>query len=129
MHVRARRRLQDAVTAIRHNVPISEAGRQLYPNGERYLRERERLAKLYPRELLEETVAIARRCTFSLEELRYEYPQELVPAGRDADQPSAQAHGGGRALALAARRAARRSAPPSSTSSRSSPSCATSLTS
>ena len=81
MHVRARRRLQDAVTAIRHNLPIREVGRKLYPNGERYLRERERLAKLYPRELLEETVAIARRCAFSLEELRYEYPQELVPAG------------------------------------------------
>jgi error-prone DNA polymerase len=81
MHVRARRRLQDAVTAIRHNVPIWEAGSKLYPNGERYLRERARLAKLYPRELLEETVAIARRCTFSLEELRYEYPHELVPPG------------------------------------------------
>ena len=81
MHVRARRRLQDAVTAIRHNVTIREAGRKLYPNGERYLRERGRLAKLYPRELLAETVAIARRCTFSLEELRYEYPHELVPAG------------------------------------------------
>ena len=81
MHVRARRRLQDAVTAIRHNVPIWEAGTKLYPNGERYLRERGRLAKLYPRELLEETVAIAGRCTFSLEELRYEYPHELVPPG------------------------------------------------
>src|SRR6185437_1949826 len=81
MHVRARRRLQDAVTAIRHNVPIWKAGKKLYPNGERYLRERERLAKLYPRELLEETVAIAGRCTFSLEELRYEYPHELVPPG------------------------------------------------
>jgi len=81
MHVRARRRLQDAVTAIRHNVPIREAGSTLYPNGERYLRERERLAKLYPRELLEETLAIARRCAFSLEELRYEYPHELVPVG------------------------------------------------
>ena len=81
MHIRARRRLQDAVTAIRHNVPIAQAGWRLYPNGERYLRERERLAKLYPRELLEETVAIARRCAFSLEELRYEYPHELVPEG------------------------------------------------
>jgi error-prone DNA polymerase len=81
MHVRARRRLQDAVTAIRHNVTIREAGRRLYPNGERYLRERARLAKLYPRELLAQTVAIARRCVFSLEELRYEYPHELVPAG------------------------------------------------
>jgi error-prone DNA polymerase len=81
MHIRARRRLQDAVTAIRYNVPIAQAGWRLYPNGERYLRERERLAKLYPRELLEETVAIARRCAFSLEELRYEYPHELVPEG------------------------------------------------
>ncbi|HZT05088.1 MAG TPA: error-prone DNA polymerase [Steroidobacteraceae bacterium] len=81
MHIRARRRLQDAVTAIRHNVPIAQAGWRLYPNGERYLRERERLAKLYPRELLEETVAVARRCAFSLEELRYEYPHELVPEG------------------------------------------------
>jgi error-prone DNA polymerase len=82
MHVRARRRLQDALTAIRHNVPIREAGSKLHPNGERYLRERERLAKLYPRGLLAETVAIAARCTFSLEELRYEYPHELVPAGQ-----------------------------------------------
>ncbi|MBW4052419.1 MAG: error-prone DNA polymerase [Proteobacteria bacterium] len=81
MHVRARRRLQDALTAIRLNVPIREAGRRLYSNGERYLRERGRLVKLYPRELLEETAAIAHRCTFSLEELRYEYPHELVPAG------------------------------------------------
>ena len=81
MHVRARRRLQDALTAIRHNVPIRGAGMKLHPNGERYLRERGRLVKLYPRELLEETAAIARRCAFSLEELRYEYPHELVPAG------------------------------------------------
>ncbi|TLY80462.1 MAG: PHP domain-containing protein, partial [Gammaproteobacteria bacterium] len=79
MHVRARRRLQDALTAIRLNVPIAEAGWHLYPNGERYLREPARLARLYPRELLEETVAIARECSFSLDELRYEYPHELVP--------------------------------------------------
>jgi error-prone DNA polymerase len=81
MHSRDRRRLQDAVTAIRLNIPIAEAGWQLYPNGERHLRERERLARLYPPELLAESVAIANACTFSLEELRYEYPHELVPAG------------------------------------------------
>src|SRR5690606_32091639 len=40
-----------------------------------------RLARLYPRELLEETVAVAARCRFSLDELRYEYPEEIVPAG------------------------------------------------
>ena len=81
MHSRDRRRLQDAVTAIRLNIPIAEAGWQLYPNGERHLRERERLARLYPPDLLAESVAIANACTFSLEELRYEYPRELVPAG------------------------------------------------
>ena len=81
MHVRERRRLQDAVTAIRLNVPITEAGWHLYPNGERHLREPARLARLYPEQLLAQTVAIAHQCTFSLEELRYEYPHELVPAG------------------------------------------------
>jgi error-prone DNA polymerase len=81
MHARERRMLQDALTAIRLNVPISEAGWHLYSNGERYLRERARLARLYPPECLAETVAIAEACTFSLDELRYEYPHELVPAG------------------------------------------------
>jgi DNA-directed DNA polymerase III PolC len=82
MHVRERRTLQDALTAIRLNVPIAEAGWHLYPNGERHLREQARLARLYPAELLAETVAIAECCTFSLDELRYEYPHELVPEGQ-----------------------------------------------
>ncbi|MBS0377612.1 MAG: error-prone DNA polymerase [Proteobacteria bacterium] len=84
MHVRARRRLQDALTAIRLGVPIREAGTRLYPNGERHLRSRARLAQLYPAQLLAATVALARECTFSLEELRYEYPRELVPEGESA---------------------------------------------
>jgi len=81
MHVRARRRLQDALTAIRLNVPITKLGTSLYPNGERYLREPARLARLYPRPLLDATVAIAEACSFSLDELRYEYPREIVPPG------------------------------------------------
>jgi error-prone DNA polymerase len=81
MHTRARRRLQDAVTSIRLGIPVAEAGWHLYPNGERYLRERARLVKLYPPALLAETVAIAQECHFSLDELRYEYPHELVPEG------------------------------------------------
>jgi error-prone DNA polymerase len=81
MHVRERRNLQDALTAIRLNVPLAEAGWQLYPNGERHLREPARLARLYPHELLAETLVVAERCTFSLDELRYEYPRELVPQG------------------------------------------------
>jgi error-prone DNA polymerase len=84
MHVRERRRLQDALTAIRHRVTLAGAGEKLFPNGERHLRPRERLAKLYPPELLAETVRIAALADFSLDELRYEYPRELVPAGETA---------------------------------------------
>jgi error-prone DNA polymerase len=81
MHVRERRHLQDALTAVRHGVTLAEAGERLFANGERHLRPISRLAKLYPPELLAETVRIAERCTFSLDELRYEYPRELVPEG------------------------------------------------
>jgi error-prone DNA polymerase len=81
MHVRARRRLQDALTAIRLNLPVAEVGSRLYPNGERYLREPERLARLYPPELLEAAAELADGCHFSLDELRYEYPREIVPPG------------------------------------------------
>ncbi|HTG97719.1 MAG TPA: error-prone DNA polymerase [Burkholderiales bacterium] len=79
MHVRSRRRLQDVLTAIRLGKPVAQCGHALFPNAERSLRLRMRLAQLYPPELLAETVAIAERCHFSLETLRYEYPHELVP--------------------------------------------------
>jgi error-prone DNA polymerase len=84
MHVRGRRALQDTLTAIRHKTTVDAAGFKLFPNGEHHLRTRRALTAIYPAELLEETVRIAARCTFSLEELRYEYPHELVPAGRTA---------------------------------------------
>ena len=79
MHRRERRRLHDALTAIRLRTTVDAAGLALLPSGERHLRERARLARLYPPELLQETLAIAKRCRFSLDELRYEYPRELVP--------------------------------------------------
>ena len=81
MHVRGRRALQDVVTAIRLGTTVAQAGHALHPNGERHLRRRGILARLYPPELLAETVKIAEHCTFSLDELRYEYPEEIVPAG------------------------------------------------
>ena len=81
MHVRSRRRLQDVLTAIRFRKPVRECGGALFPNGERHLRLRMRLAQLYPPELLAETLRVAERCIFSLDELRYEYPEELVPEG------------------------------------------------
>lgn len=83
MHVRGRRALQDTMTAIRHHVTVAEAGQRLHPNGERHLRSLQALADLYPRALLDETLDIARRCTFDLCQLRYEYPRELVPEGHD----------------------------------------------
>ncbi len=61
--------------------PLAQCGQALYPNAERHLRLRLRLANLYPRDLLEETLRIAARCSFSLDCLRYEYPEEIVPPG------------------------------------------------
>ncbi len=81
MHLRSRRRLQDTLTAIRLRMPVQACGHALYSNAERHLRLRMRLAQIYPSELLAETVRIAERCDFSLDELRYEYPEELVPEG------------------------------------------------
>lgn len=84
MHARGRRALQDCMTAIRHHLPVAEAGAHLFPNGERHLRRYEELAELYPPALLAETLRIAARCTFDLGQLRYHYPRELVPHGHDA---------------------------------------------
>jgi error-prone DNA polymerase len=81
MHVRSRKPLQDTMTAIRVGKPVHECGYDLAPNAEQHLRSRLRLANLYPEDSLAATIDIVSRCTFSLDELRYEYPDELVPAG------------------------------------------------
>jgi DNA-directed DNA polymerase III PolC len=81
MHRRSRRALQDVLTAIRIGRPLHSAGYALYPNGERSLRSLQRLSELYPAPLLMQTQHIAERCTFKLDELRYEYPEEIVPPG------------------------------------------------
>ena len=80
-HVRSRKSLYDTLTAIRLNTPLARCGFALAPNAEQHLRSRVRLAQRYPAALLEETLEIAARCHFSLDELRYEYPDEIVPAG------------------------------------------------
>jgi error-prone DNA polymerase len=84
MHVRARRPLQDVLTALRLKTSVDQAGAALFPNGERHLRGRLALSRLYPPDLLAETLAVAARCDFSLAELRYEYPDEVVPHGETA---------------------------------------------
>ena len=83
MHARGRRALQDCMTAIRHHLPVAEAGAHLFANGERHLRRLEELGELYPPELLAQSLRIAERCSFDLDELEYHYPHELVPAGHD----------------------------------------------
>jgi error-prone DNA polymerase len=80
-HVRSRKPLQDVLTATRVGKPLTECGLELQPNSERHLRTRLRLAQTYPEELLAETLNVAARCDFSLDELRYQYPDEVVPAG------------------------------------------------
>ncbi|QCP48816.1 error-prone DNA polymerase [Trinickia violacea] len=81
MHARSRKPLQDTLTAIRLVKPLAECGHALEPNAERHMRTRVRIASLYPADTLEETLRVAARCTFSLAELQYEYPEELVPPG------------------------------------------------
>jgi error-prone DNA polymerase len=81
MHVRSRKPLQDTLTAVRLGKSIAECGMDLQPNAEQHLRSRLRLSQVYPAALLEETLRLAELCTFSLEELRYQYPKEIVPAG------------------------------------------------
>jgi error-prone DNA polymerase len=81
MHARSRKPLQDTLTAIRLNRPLAECGYALEANAERHLRTRLRIGALYPKEAIAQTLKIASRCTFSLDELQYEYPEELVPPG------------------------------------------------
>jgi error-prone DNA polymerase len=81
MHVRSRKPLQDTLTAIRTGLPVHECGYALAPNAEQHLRSRLRLANLYPEHALKETVALLNRCSFLLSDLRYEYPDEIIPAG------------------------------------------------
>ncbi len=86
MHVRSRKQLQDVATAVRLGKPVSQCGFELQPNAEAYLRPIDRLAQIYAPELLVNTVAVAQRCTFSLDELRYQYPLETVLPGKTSSQ-------------------------------------------
>jgi error-prone DNA polymerase len=81
MHCTSRKQLQDVLTGVRVGRPVQECGYDLLSNAQQYLRGRAVLAEEFPHEWLAETIEVARQCTFSLEELRYEYPDEIVPAG------------------------------------------------
>jgi error-prone DNA polymerase len=82
-HIPSRRPLQDVLTCIREGCRIEEAGLRLFPNAERHLKPAAVMAELfqdYP-DALNRTLEIADRCPFSLDELKYEYPDEPVPPG------------------------------------------------
>lgn len=84
MHVRSFKVIQDTMTAIRQKMPVMECGHRLTSNAEQHLRNRVRLGNVFSRSAMEETIRVANQCTFSLDELRYEYPHEAVPQGETA---------------------------------------------
>jgi error-prone DNA polymerase len=83
-HVPERRPLQDVLTAVRHGCSVAELGERLFPNGERYLKSCAEMKELFADcpDAVARTLEVAQRCTFSLDELRYEYPEELAPPGQ-----------------------------------------------
>ena len=82
-HEPGRRFLHDVLTAVRLGAPVSQLAAELAPNGERHLRDRGDLLRTFHgrADLLARTLEVADRCRFNLDELRYEYPEELVPRG------------------------------------------------
>ena len=91
-HVPARRILQDVVTCIRHNCTIDDAGFRRERHADRYLKPPEEMHRLFSRypEACARTAEIANRCRFSLDELTYQYPEELLLPGLTAQQALAK---------------------------------------
>ena len=81
MHVRSRKPLHDVMTATRVGRPLTDCGLDLELNSEQHMRSRVQLAQRFSEALMAETLNVAARCTFSLDELRYQYPAEVVPEG------------------------------------------------
>jgi error-prone DNA polymerase len=88
MHDAARKPLQDTLTCVRHGKTIDEAGGLLFSNAERHIKSPEEMYRLFAGrgQALARSVEIAQRCTFSMDELRYEYPVENIPAGMTSAQ-------------------------------------------
>ena len=85
-HLPGRRLLQDVVTCIRDGCTLDEAGFSLEPAAERHMKVPEEMARIfsrYPR-AIDRTIEVAARCKFRLDELKYQYPGEVVPAGETA---------------------------------------------
>ncbi len=87
-HEAARRPLQDVLTCIRAHCTIDDAGHRLFANAERHLKAPDEMARLFRRypDAIARTVEIADACRFSLDELAYEYPVEVVARGQTPQQ-------------------------------------------
>lgn len=82
-HTKQRKRLQDVLTCIRSGVRLTEAGKLLYPNAEHHLKSVDEVDDLFGDlpAAVERSAEIAAGCSFSLDELVYRYPSELLPKG------------------------------------------------
>ena len=91
-HAPERRPLQDALTAIREHCTVATAGFRLAANAERHLKPAAEIVRLFRghESALAASLEIAECCRFSLDELRYEYPEEPVPPGMTPQQRLAQ---------------------------------------
>ena len=91
-HHPRRRFLQDVMTCVRHGCTLTEAGYRLQANAERHMKSPLRMHYLFKDfpGAVANTLELARRCTFSLDELRYEYPEALCPPDRQVDEYLAQ---------------------------------------
>ncbi len=87
-HDKDRRLLQDVVTCIRENTTIDDVGFKRDRHADRYLKAPAEILRLFPRHgaAVAASVAIAARCRFSLAELSYQYPREVVADGETAQQ-------------------------------------------
>ena len=83
-----RRELHDVLTCIREHLTIDTAGRRLAMNAERYLKPPDEMARIFAHapEAIAETLALDRSLTFSLDELKYEYPDETVAGFASAQE-------------------------------------------
>ena len=90
MHVKSRKPLLDVLTAIRLRQAVHDCGYALSANAECALRALTRLRRVYPAAWLARSVAVAARCQFSLDELRYQYPREVLAPGETPAQTLAR---------------------------------------
>ncbi len=87
-HDPGRRPLQDVLTCVRHGCTIQEAGFRLFPNAERHLKSPRQMRRLFSAHpaAIQRGLEIADRCRFSMDQLKYDYPTEVVPPGRSPSE-------------------------------------------